>query len=244
MTINSQIKEKIVLAVDINEIETAKLLIKELKDYVGTFKFGLQFYTANGNELFRFMKENNINYFLDIKLMDIPNTVARASENITRLGANFFNVHALGGKEMMSEAKLAASRVAKEMKRDEPTVLAVTLLTSIDKKVLEEQFSIKNSSDDFVLRLAELAKDSGLDGVVASAFEVKRIKQICGKSFKVLCPGIRPLWSVKNDQKRVATPKFALEEGADYIVVGRAVMDTSDKMEAIQKIYEEIKEII
>jgi orotidine-5'-phosphate decarboxylase len=242
--INQKIKEKIVLAVDTDDMEEAKTLVTELRDYVGIFKFGLQFYTANGNELFSFVKENDINCFLDLKLMDIPNTVAKASGNITLLGADFFNIHALGGGEMMSKARYAADEAAEKRGGKKPTILAVTLLTSIDNRVLEEEFGIKYSSDDYVLKLAALAKNSGLDGVVASAFEVREIKRVCGKDFKVLCPGIRPLWSVKNDQKRIATPKFALEEGADYIVIGRAVVDADDRTNAMRKIYEEVEEII
>ncbi|MDR2760357.1 MAG: orotidine-5'-phosphate decarboxylase [Rickettsiales bacterium] len=243
MLSEAKIREKIVLAVDTDSIDLAKTLMEELMDYVGVFKFGLQFYTANGNELFKFTEESGANCFLDVKLMDIPRTAAMAARNMTRLGAGFFNVHALGGLEMMSEVRRAADEAAKEAGRERPTILAVTLLTSIDNKVLEEQLGINIDSVEYALKLAKLARDSGMDGVVASAFEAKRIKQTCGDDFKVLCPGIRPLWSVKNDQKRVATPEFALEEGADYIVIGRAVTDAPDRMEAMRKIYEEIGKI-
>ena len=122
MKINPKVKEKIVLALDVSTIDEAKELINELKDYVGVFKVGLQFYTGNGNELFNLMNELNLKYFLDVKLMDIPNTVAKASENIISKGADFFNIHALGGKEMMQKCVEAANNTAEKLGRDKPVV--------------------------------------------------------------------------------------------------------------------------
>lgn len=241
MIINPKIKEKIVLALDVNTIEEAKILINELKDYVGIFKVGLQFYTSNGNELFSFMKKLNLKYFLDVKLMDIPNTVAKAAENIINNGADFFNVHALGGSEMMKKCVESANLTAQNLGRPNPIVLAVTVLTSINNEKLNEELAINYDVNDYALKLAKLAKESGLTGVVASVFEVQSIKQACGKDFKVLCPGIRPQWAAQNDQKRLATPTLAIKQGADYIVIGRAVTEAKDKIGAMKKIYEEIE---
>lgn len=240
--IKSQIKEKIVLALDVDNLEKAKELILELKDYVGVFKVGLQFYTANGSEVFEFMKKENVKFFFDVKLMDIPNTVAKASENIVRSGASFFNIHALGGGEMMSASALAAKKAALETGADSPLVLAVTILSSINDDILNNQLKIPHTSNDYVVELAKLAKQSGLDGVVSSVWEARKIKEACGKDFKVLCPGIRPEWSSKDDQKRLATPKKAIEEGADYLVIGRAVTNASNRLEAMNKIYDEIEQ--
>ena len=241
MKFKEQIKEKIVLALDVDYIEEARDLILELKDYVGVFKVGLQFYTGNGDKLFELMQEMNVKYFLDVKLMDIPNTVAKASENVIRKGADFFNVHALGGKEMMQKCSQAANKVAQELGKDSPTILAVTILTSINDEKLQNELQIDKNVNDYALELAKLAKESGLTGVVASSFEARRIKDACGTDFKVLCPGIRPSWSSKNDQQRLATPTFALEEGADYLVIGRAVTSAEDRVLAMQKIYEEME---
>ena len=241
--INKEIKEKIVLALDVDTLEEAKSLIMQLKDYVGVFKVGLQLYTQNGNEIINFMKEQGLDFFLDVKLLDIPNTVAKASENIVRRGASFFNIHSLGGAEMMKECVKAAKSTAKELGQKEPFILAVTILTSISDEVLQNELEINKKASDYVLKLAKLAKDSGLDGVVASTWETKRIKEVCGADFKVLCPGIRPEWSLKNDQKRAATPKVAIEQGADYLVIGRAVTSANDRVKAMKKIYEEIGEI-
>lgn len=236
----NDIKEKIVLAVDVDTLEEAKKLILELKDYVGVFKVGLQLYTQNGNEIIDFMKEQGLEFFLDVKLMDIPNTVAKASENIVKRGASFFNVHTLGGAEMMRQCAEKSKATAKELGRKEPLILGVTILTSISDEVLNNEFEIDKNASEFALKLAKLAKDSGLGGVVASVWEAKKIKELCGKDFKVLCPGIRPEWSLKNDQKRAATPRAAIEEGADYLVIGRAVTAAKDRVKAMEMIYEEM----
>lgn len=240
ITIDKNIKEKIVLALDVDTLDEAKLLILELKDYVGVFKIGLQLYTQNGNEIIDFMKKQGLEFFLDVKLLDIPNTVAKASENIVKRGASFFNIHSLGGAEMMKQSVEAAKATAKKLGQKEPFILAVTILTSISDEVLQNELDIDKNASEYVLKLAKLAKDSGLDGVVASTWEARKIKEICGKDFKVLCPGIRPEWSLKNDQKRAATPKVALGEGADYLVIGRAVTAAENRIKAMEMIYEEM----
>lgn len=240
--LDKKIKEKIVLALDVDTVEDAKTLISELKDYVGVFKVGLQLYTQNGNEIIDFMNEQGPEYFLDVKLLDIPNTVARASENIVKRGASFFNIHTLGGKEMMSQCAQSAINSAEKLGKKAPLILGVTVLTSISDEVLANELEIKQKASDYVLKLAKLAKDSGLGGVVASTWEARKIKELCGHDFKVLCPGIRPEWSLKNDQKRAATPKIALQEGADYLVIGRAVTSAENKKEAMQMIYNEMGE--
>ena len=241
MKIDPQIKEKIVLALDVTTIDEAKELINELKDYVSVFKVGLQFYTGNGDELFKLMNNLGLKYFLDVKLMDIPNTVAKASENIIAKGADFFNIHALGGKEMMQKCVESANTAAAKLGRQKPTILAVTILTSISDEKLHNELGINENVSEYALKHAKLAKDAGVTGVVASVFEAKRIKEACGKNFKVLCPGIRPEWSAKNDQQRLATPTLALSEGADYLVIGRAVTAADNRLEAMQKIYKEIE---
>ncbi len=241
MQIRPEIKEKIVLALDVDTLEQAKALITELKDYVGVFKVGLQMYTGNGYEIFNFMKEQNIKFFFDVKLHDIPNTVAKASENIVRHGASFFNLHTTGGEEMMRTAAQAAKKAAEECGYEPPTILGVTVLTSISEESLQNELKVPYKPNDYAMHLAIMAKRAGLDGVVASVWEAKKIKQACGKDFKVLCPGIRPEWSNKNDQKRLATPSVAIKEGADYLVIGRAVTSAEDRVKAIQMIYEEIE---
>lgn len=241
--IDKSIKEKIVLALDVDTIEEAKKLINELKDYVGVFKVGLQLYTKCGNDIIKFMNQENVKYFLDVKLYDIPNTVKEASKNIIENGASFFNVHALGGYKMMNEAINAANEAYfKKTNQNEikPIVLGVTILTSINDNILHNEFNIENQAENMVITLAKLSKEAGLTGVVASALEVKRIKEACGKEFKVLCPGIRPSFSNLDDQKRISTPKEAIKNGADYIVLGRAITKENNKIEIMTKIYKEI----
>lgn len=237
------LKEKIVLALDVNTKDEAKKLIVELKEYVGVFKVGLQLYTKSGNDIIKFMNDENIKYFLDVKLHDIPNTVKEASKNIIESGASFFNVHTLGGYKMMNEAVNAANEAyfkKTNQNRVKPVVLGVTILTSINDEVLNNEFQIANKSENLVIILAKLAKEAGLTGVVASPLEVKKIKEACGNEFKVLCPGIRPSFAATNDQKRISTPKEAIKNGADYIVLGRAITKEENKIEVIEKIYKEI----
>lgn len=243
MEINEKIKEKIVLALDVEDIEDAKKLVDSLYQYVGTFKVGLQLYTKYGNEVIEYISGKNSNFFLDVKLHDIPNTVEKASENVVLRGANFFNVHATGGLKMMEAAVNGAKKASGKLNKKPPVILAVTMLTSISQEVMNDEFEIRQDVSEFAIRLAKLAKKAGMTGVVASSLEAKKIKEACGADFKVLCPGIRPAWSAKDDQKRIATPKFAIEQGADYLVIGRAVTQAPSPIEAMEKIYEEIGEI-
>lgn len=243
MNIDEKIKEKIVLALDVEELEEAKSLVDSLYPYVGTFKVGLQLYTKYGNEVINYISGKNSNFFLDVKLHDIPNTVEKASENVVLRGANFFNVHATGGLKMMEAAVRGAKKASETLGKKEPVILAVTMLTSISQEVMDDEFEIKADVSEFAIRLAKLAKKAGMTGVVASSLEARRIKEACGADFKVLCPGIRPEWSTKDDQKRLATPKFAINEGADYLVIGRAVTKAESPLEAMKKIYDEIGEI-
>ncbi|MBQ8848280.1 MAG: orotidine-5'-phosphate decarboxylase [Candidatus Gastranaerophilales bacterium] len=239
---NNEIREKLVLALDVEDINEAKQLVNDLSPYIGTFKVGLQLFCGYGLEIVNYIKEKNSNFFLDVKFHDIPNTVEKASYNVIKNGANFFNVHATGGIEMMKAAKKGAMDAALKYDRKKPLILAVTVLTSISQEVLENELSNKKTVEEFVIQLAKNAKEAGLDGVVASARELKAIKKALGDDFVVLTPGIRPKWSLKDDQQRIATPTSALNDGADYIVLGRAVTSASDRIEAIEKIYQEIKE--
>ena len=239
--INEEIRKKLVLALDVEDIEDAKKLVDELSPYIGTFKVGLQLFCGYGLEIVNYIKEKNSDFFLDVKLHDIPNTVEKASFNVIKNGANFFNVHATGGIEMMKAAKKGALEAAQKYGKKKPLVLAVTVLTSINQDTLSNELSNTKSVEDFVIQLAKNARAAGLDGVVASAKELKAIKREVGEDFIVLTPGIRPAWSATHDQQRIATPLSAIKDGADFIVLGRAVTAASDKIEAMKKIYEEIQ---
>lgn len=238
--IDEKIKNKLVLALDVEEIEEAKNLVDELSPYIGTFKVGLQLFCGYGLEIVNYIKEKNSNFFLDVKLHDIPNTVEKASYNIVKNGANFFNVHTSGGVEMMKKARLGADSASEKFNKKKAIILGVTVLTSIDDEILKNELLNNNSAEKLVIQYAINAKLAGLDGVVASAREVKTIKKELGEDFLVLTPGIRPLWSAKDDQKRIVTPSQAIKDGSDFIVLGRAITKAENKIEAIKKIYEEI----
>ena len=238
----NEIKEKLVLALDVEDINDAKKLVDEMSPYIGTFKVGLQLFCGYGLEIVNYIKQKNSDFFLDVKLHDIPNTVEHASYNVIKNGATFFNVHATGGIEMMKAARHGADEASLKYSSKKPLILAVTVLTSISQEVLSDELQNKQSVEDFAINLAKNAKTAGLDGVVASARELKGIKKELGSDFKVLTPGIRPKWSLKDDQQRIATPASAIADGADYIVLGRAVTKADDKIEAIEKIYAEIEE--
>lgn len=239
---NSDIKKRLVLALDVEGLEEAKDLVDKTSKYIGTYKVGLQLFCGCGLEIINYIKEKNADFFLDVKLHDIPNTVEKASFNIIKNGASFFNVHATGGIEMMKAARKGSDEACKKYNAKRPLILAVTLLTSISDEILSNELSNKKTSLDFVISLAKNAKKAGMDGVVASAKELKTIKEELGNDFIVLTPGIRPKWSNKDDQKRIVTPYDAFKDGADFIVLGRAVTKADDKIEALEKIYEEIKE--
>lgn len=239
--IDENIKNKLVLALDVEDIKEAKKLVDTLSPYIGTFKVGLQLFCGYGLNIVNYIKEKNSEFFLDVKLHDIPNTVQNASYNIVKNGANFFNVHASGGIEMMKSARKGADEASLKYKMKRPKILAVTLLTSISDNVLKHELKNGLNSKDFVIQMAKNAKLAGLDGVVASAKELLYIKEELGSDFIVLTPGIRPIWASTNDQKRIATPSEAIKNGADYIVLGRAITKSEDRIGAIEKVYKEIQ---
>lgn len=244
MEINEKIKEKLVLALDVEDIEEAKKLVDELSPYIGTFKVGLQLFCGYGLEIVNYIKEKNSNFFLDVKLHDIPNTVEKASYNVVKNGANFFNVHSTGGVEMMKAARAGAMKASEKPGKKPPIILAVTVLTSISDEMLKDELSNKLTSEELVVKLAKNARIAGLNGVVASAQEVRAIKKELGDDFIVLTPGIRPAWSNSDDQKRITTPADAIKDGSDYIVLGRAITKAQDRIDAVKKVYDEIKEVI
>ena len=242
--IDARIKNRLVLALDVDDINKAYELVDKLSPYIGTFKVGLQLFCGYGLEILKYIKEKNADYFLDVKLHDIPNTVEKAAYNVVKNGATFFNVHATGGIEMMKAARYGADEASKKYGYKRATILGVTVLTSISDEILKNELNNLSGTKDFVIKLAKNAKSAGLDGVVASAVELPYIKKELGSDFKVLTPGIRPKWSLTDDQKRVATPSSAISDGADYIVLGRAVTKSDNINDAIEKVYNEIQEVI
>lgn len=233
-------KERLIIALDVNEQEKALQIVELLKPCAGMFKVGMELYYASGGNIVKHIKDRGCKVFLDLKLHDIPNTVAGAARVLSRLEPDIINVHASGGPEMMSAAVRAIRDEADKSAVTCPKVIAVTVLTSIDQEIFS-QLGIKGKVEDFVVHWAELAKNCGLDGVVASPEEVDLIKKACGSEFLAVTPGVRPKWAEKGDQKRFTTPSDAIRSGSDYIVVGRPITKAPDPLLAAKKIIDEIK---
>jgi len=230
-------QERIIVALDVDKLETAVKLVQQLRDYVGAFKVGLELVNSAGLPVFDKIRDAGAKkIFYDAKLHDIPNTVAGAARAAVRLGVWAFNVHCSGGFAMMKAAKDAVLRDAGKLGVAPSLVLGVTLLTSIDQQQLRDELSIPDTVNAYVERMARMAQAAGLDGVVASPQEIKMIRSTCGKNFVVVTPGVRPAGAEQGDQKRVMTPEEAVSAGADYIVIGRPITQAADARTAARDI--------
>lgn len=233
-------KEKIILALDVSDVKYAIEIIDKFKDYVGIFKVGLELFTAAGPAVVEEINRRDKKVFLDLKFHDISNTVIKAALNAVRLGAYMFNLHASGGLEMMRSCKEAVVDLCLRENIRKPKLLGVTVLTGLSHEVLKDELGIQHSLRTHVKQLSKLSAEAGLDGVVASGHEVAALRNHFGKNFLIVTPGIRTSWSPPDDQKRTMTPRQAIREGADYIVLGRAVMNQPDPFKALELITAEI----
>lgn len=234
-------RERLVLALDVDDFKKANELVDRLSDYVGVFKIGSQLFTAEGAKVVNMVNERGGKVFLDLKFHDIPNTVARAAEVATKLGVYIFNIHTSGGYEMMKAAAEESKKTSLSLGTRKPLILGVTLLTSINQEILEKEIGIKKILKEQVVHLAKLAKDAGLDGVVASSWEIKEIRKTCGEDFVILTPGIRPVGKSSDDQKRVMTPREAIKLGSDFLVIGRPIRNAANPVEAAKNILKEME---
>ncbi len=234
-------RERLVLALDVGDFKKAEELVGGLIDYVGAFKIGNQLFTAEGPKVVDMVNKKGGKVFLDLKFHDIPNTVARAAEVATKLGVSIFNVHTSGGYEMMKAAAEATAKISQELAIRKPIILGVTLLTSINQEILEKEIGIIKRVEEQVVHLAKLAKASGLDGVVASSWEIKEIRKACGEDFVILTPGIRPTGKSFDDQKRIMAPQEAIKLGANFLVVGRPIRNAANPVEAAKQILKEME---
>ncbi|KIE42550.1 orotidine-5'-phosphate decarboxylase [Geobacter anodireducens] len=232
-----QAREKVIFALDSNEFAHVQYWAETLSDRVGMFKVGKQLFTACGPATVRMIQKFGGEVFLDLKFHDIPNTVAMASLEAARLGVKLFNLHALGGYEMMARTVEALDKEFKGGERAK--VLAVTILTSSTEETLR-QVGIESPVEEMVVRLATLARKAGIDGVVASPREIPLIREACGPDFLIVTPGVRPAFAALNDQKRVMTPAEAVRAGGDYLVIGRPIGDAPDPAGAAEMILDEI----
>jgi len=233
-------RERLILALDVDDLERAKRTVRLLAGAVGMFKVGKQLFTLAGPQAVKLIQEMGGEVFLDLKFHDIPTTVAKAAIEATRLGVKMFNVHASGSLEMMRLTVREIGRVCRQENLRKPIMLAVTVLTSLNKSDLEK-VGVDGEVEDQVIRLALLTKEAGMDGVVASPQEVAAIRAACGRRFIIVSPGVRPQKGKRNDQRRIMTAEEAIRAGADYIVVGRPVMEAKDPMAAVREILAEME---
>jgi len=228
--------ERLILALDMPEHDYALEIVDKYSNYINIFKVGLELFTSSGPRIVEDIKKKGKKVFLDLKFHDIPNTVSKAALAAMKLGVYMFNLHASGGLEMMKRCKDSVVDVCLKDNIDRPKILAVTVLTSLSREILRDELGIQYGLRTHVRHLSALALKAGLDGVVASAREVEIIRNHCGKGFLIVTPGIRPSWTPPDDQKRTMTPKDAIWEGADYLVIGLAVLHQPDPLKAIELI--------
>jgi orotidine-5'-phosphate decarboxylase len=229
-------RSKIIFALDVNGVAEIDRYAGILSGKVGMFKVGKELFTSCGPEAVRAVQRHGGQVFLDLKYHDIPNTVAKAMLEAARLGVQLANLHALGGAEMM---ETAATAVRKEFGDDRPRLLAVTILTSSTGETLRG-VGINLPVEQMVVRLARLAQEAGMDGVVASPLEIGLIRAACGPDFLIVTPGVRPTFAAADDQKRIMTPAEAVEAGADFLVIGRPIAKAADPAAAAEMIADEI----
>lgn len=225
-------RDRLIVALDVPTQTEALKLVRELSPEVGFFKIGLQLYIAGGPEIVRGVLAIGAKVFLDLKLHDIPNTVGKAVESAHRLGVQMLTIHLSGGEEMI--------RAAIAGRKHNMSILGVTVLTSASEQTLRET-GVSDKIENHVLRLAKLGVEKGLDGIVASPHEITMLRREFGGKIKIVVPGIRPSGSESADQKRVMTPREAIQAGADYLVIGRPIIAHPAPREAVTRILDEVK---
>ena len=228
---NQLVDPKVVIALDYQDKQQALDFINQLDPSSCRLKIGKEMFTHFGPEFVKQLVAKEFDVFLDLKFHDIPNTVANAVKAAADLGVWMVNVHASGGRRMMEAAK----KILAPYGSDAPLLIAVTVLTSMDQSDLQE-LGIELSPAEQVKRLAKLAKLSGLDGVVCSAHEAQALKTLLGAEFKLITPGIRPLGCDAGDQRRIMTPRQAIDAGSDYLVIGRPITQAENPVEVLKNI--------
>lgn len=236
------VSEKLIVALDLSTLDEAAELIDKLGSKVRTYKVGSRLFTRWGVDALKLVKDKGSKVFLDLKFHDIPNTVAGACEAAAEIGTDMLTIHTFGGFEMM-EAVVKIMWGREKARR--PTLLGVTLLTSLNEAFLRDFIgATERTIEEEVLLLARLAQSAGLDGVVASPHEVEAVRRQCGDEFIVVTPGVRPRGQDAGDQVRVRTPGDAIAAGADYIVVGRPILMAEDPRAAVEEILAEMEEAL
>lgn len=233
-------KDRICVALDVDDIKKAERLTIELVDHVGFFKIGLELFTEAGPAAIRAVKKIGGKVFLDLKFHDIPTTAVRAAKVASRLGVSLLNFHASGGLEMMATSAASFANGVKKEGAIQPYLLAVTILTSLDSEKLEKELHIVGSLKDQVVHLAKLSVEAGFDGVIASPKEITLLREALGDEILIVTPGIRPHGADAHDQRRIKTPQEAIKEGADILVIGRPITASPNPADAAKRILDEI----
>ncbi|MFI5304592.1 MAG: orotidine-5'-phosphate decarboxylase [Nitrospiria bacterium] len=237
------VNENLILALDVDTGAQASEWVLRLKPFIRWFKVGSQLFVAEGPRIVETINQLGGKVFLDLKFYDIPTTVAKAGIEATRLQVGMFNVHALGGTEMMKACMDSSCNFAIQKNIPLPKVLAVTLLTSHGKTMVEKEMGFPGPLLFHSIRLGKLAKSAGLDGIITSGLELPVLRKEIGNDFCYVVPGIRSSWSDHNDQKRVETPAEAIGHGATYLVIGRPILTAINPEEAVQKIIQEMSSL-
>ena len=233
-------KDKLILALDVNDPGYALDLVDRFSEWVNTFKVGLELFVSSGPEVIRNIHDRSKKVFLDLKLHDIPNTVSKTAQVIAEMQVDMFNIHASGGMEMMKRTRESVVELCLKKNLKKPKIIAVTVLTSISPEEFKKEMGFQHSIKTHVKHLASMAYKAGLDGVVASGQEIEAVRNVTDRSFIIITPGIRPSWAPPDDQRRTMTPKEAIHRGASYLVVGRSVLKQSEPEKAIELISLEI----
>jgi orotidine-5'-phosphate decarboxylase len=236
-----ELKDRLIVALDVEGLGEAGSLLDRLQGVVSTFKVGSQLFTSAGPAAVELVRKRGGQVFLDLKYHDIPATVAGAVREAARLGVSMLTVHASGGVAMMRAAAEATEEEAKAGGQ-KPIILAVTVLTSLDRTALQRELRVPLSVEGQALHLAQLARAAGLNGSVASPRESRAIRNALGREWVIVTPGVRPAGSPRDDQARAATPAAAIRSGADYLVIGRPITQAPDPAAAALSILEAIKE--
>ena len=234
-------EDRLIVALDVDSLDRAAGIVDAVAGHAKRFKIGSQLFTACGPAAVETVAKRGGEVFLDLKFHDIPNTVEGAAREAVRLGVFMFNVHASGGRDMMRAAAHGAAEAAASLGGRRPLVIAVTVLTSLDRQALARELHVSSSVEGHVLHLCTLAREAGLDGNVASPNEVRAIRNAMGPRWAVVTPGVRPAGNLHHDQSRVATPRAATEAGADYLVVGRPITGAPDPATAAAAILAEMR---
>lgn len=225
----------VICAIDTMDVEKAREMVTQVAPHVGAIKLGLEYFVANGAAGVHALEDLQMPVFLDLKFHDIPNTVAKAIEATAGINTFMMTVHSGGGQAMLRRAIDASMNVAEKTGKERPYIVGVTVLTSMDQSDLS-MVGVRDTVQDQVKRLADLAQCAGLDGVVCSSYEIAMLREQCGDDFLLVVPGIRPAGCDAGDQKRIMTPQQAVDRGASYLVIGRPITESKDPAKAAHEI--------